>query len=265
MNSSPSIIVMTGDGLRHRFFVNHLIKNLNIIGVVFEMKSNLPRSKDKESNEIITQHFRERDETEERYFGSNDKFFMPSSNILEVQTGESNSPAVAKWINKHNPDYIILYGTSIIRDPLLSLFKGRIINMHLGLSPYYRGAGTNFWPLVNREPECVGATIHLAVLEVDSGPILAQVRPNPEVKDRCHDLGCKTIIAGTELMPRCLLNYHCKKLIPKPQTEKGYLYRKRDFNAQAVKKMWHNFETGMMQEYLQNMDEKRKKFPIIEI
>ena len=58
------------------------------------------------------------------------------------------------------PDVVLVCGTGILREELINLFPGHIINIHLGLSPYYRGAGTNFWPLVNREPEYLGATIH---------------------------------------------------------------------------------------------------------
>ena len=68
--------------------------------------------------------------------------------------------------------------------------------MHLGLSPYYRGSGTNFWPLVDRLPECVGVTIHLAIPSVDAGPILTQVRPDIEPTDRAHEIGSRAIIAG---------------------------------------------------------------------
>ena len=50
-------------------------------------------------------------------------------------------------------DVVLVFGTGILREALLSAFPGRLINIHLGLSPYYRGAGTNFWPLVNGEPE----------------------------------------------------------------------------------------------------------------
>ena len=75
------------------------------------------------------------------------------------------------------PDVVLVFGTGILREPLLSAFDGRIINIHLGLSPYYRGAGTNFWPLVNREPEYVGATIHYLDAGIDTGPIISHARP----------------------------------------------------------------------------------------
>ena len=70
------------------------------------------------------------------------------------------------------------------------------MNIHLGLSPYYRGAGTNFWPLVNGEPEYCGATIHILDGGVDTGPVIAHVRPEIAAGDGPHDIGNKTIVAA---------------------------------------------------------------------
>ena len=33
-----------------------------------------------------------------------------------------------------------------------------MINVHLGLSPYYKGSATNFWPFVNNELQFLGVT-----------------------------------------------------------------------------------------------------------
>lgn len=223
---SISLVIITGDGLRHRFFVNRLSEKFNVLGVVLEAKRPMPKGETDSEDRIIKEHFRERAEKEQWYFKGNDIFSILSDRLLMVANRESNSPEVFNWVRTFNPDYAILYGPSIIKDPLLSYFGRRMINMHLGLSPYYRGSGTNFWPLVNREPECVGVTIHLPILKVDAGDILKQGRPQPNVSDRCHDLGCKTIIRGTELMITCIEDFHKGIITPIPQNlEVGRVYR----------------------------------------
>jgi methionyl-tRNA formyltransferase len=138
--------------------------------------------------------------------------------------------------------------------------------MHLGLSPYCRGSGTNFWPLVFEQPECVGATIHLAVLSVDAGAILVQVRPDAEIGDRAHELGTKTIMAGAAALPRVLELFAAGQIAPRTQDlSRGRVFRRKDFNAAAVRQMWQNFETGMMRDYLTNAVERRAQFPIVEV
>jgi methionyl-tRNA formyltransferase len=148
------------------------------------------------------------------------------------------------------PDVVLVFGTGILRDPLLSTFAGRIINIHLGLSPYYRGAGTNFWPLVNREPEYVGATIHYLDAGIDTGPILAHARPHIESGDGAHDLGNKTIVAAAEALLRAAEAHVAGTARAVPQWAGGRLYQRKDFNAAAVTTMYRNFETGMIDEYL---------------
>ena len=53
------------------------------------------------------------------------------------------------------------------------------------MSPYYE-AWRNYWPLVNNEPECVGATFMKIDGGIDTGPILHQIRANFKIKDNIH-------------------------------------------------------------------------------
>jgi methionyl-tRNA formyltransferase len=170
------------------------------------------------------------------------------------------------WLQSRQPDFVILYGSSIIKPPLLDFYRDKMINLHLGLSPYYRGSGTNFWPLVYRQPECVGATIHMAVQSVDAGAILAQVRPAAEADDRAHELGTKTIIAAVDLLPHVLSLYSAGQIRPQPQDlTLGRTFKQRDFDAQAVRAMWREFDSGMMAEYLVDREERRGKYPIVDL
>jgi methionyl-tRNA formyltransferase len=139
-----------------------------------------------------------------------------------------------------------------------------MVNMHLGLSPYYRGTGTNFWPLVNSEPECVGATLHLAVAKVDAGPVLAQVRPDTAADDRAHDLGTKTIIAGARRLPSVIRDLAAGRATLHTQDlSQGRLYRRRDFNAEAVRVLWRNLDAGMVADYVCDKPTRDSGYPIV--
>ena len=56
----------------------------------------------------------------------------------------------------------------------------RAINIHMGLSPYYRGSSCNFWALYDSKPDYVGATIHLLSKGLDSGAMLFHAVPKAE-------------------------------------------------------------------------------------
>ncbi len=262
-----NVLLITGNKRRHKYAANVISKNLNLCGVVFESKFGNKKQKNisDSKNNIIVNHFDEREEAEKKYLGENTSL-SKDVHTINVDHGKSNSESVFQWVKNQNPDILLLYGSSIIKPPLLNFFEGRIINMHLGLSPYYRGSGTNFWPLVDGLPECVGATIHLATSKVDAGSILTQVRPQNIFKnDRAHDLGTKTIIAGLNklcnVVPRYLNNEI--KLFEQDLTI-GKLCRRKDFSEKAVKKLWENLSNGMIEQYLEQKRLRDSKYPIIE-
>ena len=73
-----------------------------------------------------------------------------------------------------------------------------IVNIHLGLSPYYKGSATNFWPFVYNKLQFLGVTFMKIDDGVDTGEILHQFRPELKPKDTVHDVGNKLIIKMTE-------------------------------------------------------------------
>lgn len=80
-------------------------------------------------------------------------------------------------------DLIVVFGCSLIREPLLSALMGRrAVNLHAGISPFYRGTACNFWAAYDGHPEYVGATIHRLSAGIDAGDILETVQA-PEEPD----------------------------------------------------------------------------------
>jgi len=58
------------------------------------------------------------------------------------------------------------------------LVKKKAINMHMGLSPYYRGSSCNFWALFDSNTHLVGSSIHLLSKGLDNGKILYHALPS---------------------------------------------------------------------------------------
>jgi folate-dependent phosphoribosylglycinamide formyltransferase PurN len=265
MKSVPKIIIITSNQLRHKYFASELCKSLDLAGIVAEEKSagiNAVQNLDPGDQAVINRHFKLRDEAEHKWFG--DDINWPNTEIINIQNNQVNDLWVSDWIVNKNPDIILLYGSGIIKDPLLSLFSGKIINLHLGLSPYYRGSGTNLWPLVYSEPECVGATIHLAVNKVDAGSILHQVRPDLSETDSVHDLGTKTIEKAVRQLPVIVNGYVSGRLVAEQQNLSiGKVFTIKQFNADSVRKMMYNFDRGMIPEYMAHFEIRNLNFPII--
>ena len=76
-------------------------------------------------------------------------------------------------------DCYLVFGSSYIKGELANfLISKKTINIHAGLSPYYRGTDCNFWALYDNNPHLVGATIHLLSKGLDNGPILYHAMPD---------------------------------------------------------------------------------------
>jgi methionyl-tRNA formyltransferase len=267
-SNMTKILLMTSNGLRHRYAANMLAKQLDLCAIVAEVKApiTLHLQKNEAESEIIKQHFAQRDISEKKILVDNWEFPV-KSDLLNVQSGTSNAIEVFEWVKNHNPEVIILYGTSIIKAPLLDHFNNRMINLHLGLSPYYRGSGTNFWPLVDNLPECVGATIHLATLTVDAGSILTQVRPDGiREDDGPHELGTKTIVTALKQFGWLIRAYLRNEITPiKQNLTIGKVCKRKDFTPEAVIKMQKNFQQGMISNYINQKPHRDCNYPIVHI
>lgn len=68
-------------------------------------------------------------------------------------------------------DFVVSYGyRKIIKEPYLSKYKNRIINIHISLLPFGRGSDPNFWAWFDSTPH--GVSIHYIDAGIDTGPII---------------------------------------------------------------------------------------------
>ena len=82
-----------------------------------------------------------------------------------------------------NYDLIVVFGSALITGRLLEACLALpTVNLHAGMSPFYRGSSCNFWAAYDGHPEYVGMTIHRLSAGVDAGDIL-EVVPAPDHPD----------------------------------------------------------------------------------
>jgi len=255
-------IVLTSSMRRHHFVANTLASRLEVGCVWQEEKSFQPLkyAGSTEDEAAIARHFAARDASEAEYFADHSTIAAP---VRRVGPGGCNAPDELAEMRRQAPDVVLVFGTGLLKQPLIDSFPGRIINIHLGLSPYYRGAGTNFWPLVNGEPEYCGATIHFLDIGVDTGPIIAHVRPEIRPGDGPHDIGNKTIAAAAAAQADAALALGAGGVRGVEQTGGGRVYRRADFSAAAVRRLYANFEAGMIDEYLRNKPARDAAVPLV--
>ena len=256
MENKMKIVVLTSNSLRHKFLANTLSSYCDDALIISECKPQTSSFDDSKNYTKIENHFLLRDKTEKSFF-PNDNYFI--SKTLPILYKEVNSPYVYKVIKNFKPDILIIFGSSIIKEPLISLLPtGHIINLHLGISPYYRGSGTNFWPFVNNELEYLGSTILHLDAGIDTGDIICHVRPKIELNDNVHTLGCKIIKSSVESLIKIIkLLDEGKKLNRVKQWDvKDRYYKTKDFDEIALSKYKNNLKNDMIKNYLDSEDKK---------
>lgn len=91
--------------------------------------------------------------------------------IPTLHTEDVNSKAVIDFLKDNSIDYIIVYGGKIIKSQIISIWNHKIINLHNGYSPQYRGSNTLFWPILENS-QYVGITIHYLTKDLDCGQLI---------------------------------------------------------------------------------------------
>ena len=100
-----------------------------------------------------------------------------------------NSEIVKARISKFAPRLVVVLGTSIIKKNTVQTIKDAssyFVNIHLGITPEYRGVKPEFWCILNKEPNMVGTTIHHLEAGIDTGKIIMQEKLAVEDLDRSY-------------------------------------------------------------------------------
>ena len=183
----------------------------------------------------MLEHVYARELSEKQFFKKlvdNNKNY--SNKEIIIKKGEINNEKVVSDIIKLSPDLIICYGSSIINSSLLDIFKNKFINVHLGISPYYRGSGTNVWPMINNEFDLIGATFMFIDSGIDTGKIIHQIRADIKKNDDPHLIGNR--LKKMTKVYRILVSKLMIFLVPNMETTiKGKLYLRKDFDKVACK------------------------------
>jgi folate-dependent phosphoribosylglycinamide formyltransferase PurN len=263
---SVPVVAITGNHLRHRWWAAQLAAapDLDLRGVVSEAKRASRQEARPDQPALVQAHFAARAEAERRHFGAAPAWEELGVSVREVELGAANSEETFAWVTEREPTHLLLLGCSIVREPLLAQFPRETVNTHLGLSPYYRGTATNFWPLERGEPECVGATIHLATARVDAGAILRQLRPQLAAEDSLHDIGCRALAAAATALPSTVAAYARGEREPVAQQAGGLLFKGADFGEEPLARALARLDAGMIPAYLADKAARDAAFPIVE-
>jgi methionyl-tRNA formyltransferase len=176
------VTLFTSNNHRHNYFINLLSNFCDELWVIQECKTLfMDKNNEKyENKNIIEEYFNKVLEAQNKIFK---KEFVNKNNknikTLPILNGELNKLPLSYLDDFLKSDIYVVFGSSYIKGELVDfLVKKKAINIHAGVSPYYRGTDCNFWALYDDNPHLVGTTIHLLSKGLDTGPILYHAMSN---------------------------------------------------------------------------------------
>ncbi|HCM67499.1 MAG TPA: hypothetical protein DIS62_00635 [Candidatus Kerfeldbacteria bacterium] len=276
------VIVLTDSSPRHYHFARSICSSSNVVGVFTGAKSantstfNRIRRELKSAERIskfILKRFydiqyrkylhllgtQQRD-AEKRHFDNSQALFKKEFGELETKVdpsiGSINSKVYIGQIASLRPDIIVVMGTCLIGKELMKAAP-LMLNLHTGLSPWYRGGSTNLWPFLFKDYGYFGVTIHIMHSSIDGGSIVYHGIPTIDATDSFPSINAKAIVIGTELMKAAINDYQNDKLASVDQTFSGKLFHNIDLHGYHIKRYIEN-----QQDFFSMVNWEKIRYPV---
>jgi methionyl-tRNA formyltransferase len=157
------VAILTTDTPHHRYFVNRLTAHCDIVDIMLV-----------EGGLVPDVPLPAQEEIEREVFGTLGEQWMTGlkarmTHYVDIN-GEWNSPQ----LTLKDVDLGIVFGTGKLEPHVFNAPRLGCINVHRGMSQWYRGLDCDLWPIYEGQFERVGVTIHQVDERLDTGKIVAQ-------------------------------------------------------------------------------------------
>lgn len=262
------VLVLCGRSPRHLYVANALCQAAEVLAIVQEAGSEFswkklfrtlrPDNFMRKSWRWLRDRRRYTGQGEARFFfgDSEPRFARPE---LVEQVPHINHPRVLELARELQPDLVAVFGTSLLRGPLLEQGRLGITNLHGGLSPEYRGADCTFWALYNGEPEKVGCTLHWIDAGIDTGGLIAHVSPKVMPDDDELTLFWRAVQSSAGVYAELLRRLAAGERFGQRQAHKGRLYQVKQRGLRHERSLARRLQTGLLRNL--NLDLRVTWFP----
>jgi len=202
------VTIFSSNQPRHLNLAREFSKFADIVYFISEVNTIFPGKVQGffKKTEIMQNYFSNVIQSEKKIFGNVD--FLPNNvKTLAIKSGDLNLLNQDQLGDALSSDLYVIFGASYIKGWLVDfLVSKKAINIHMGLSPYYRGSSCNFWALYDGNPSYVGATIHLLNKGLDSGNILFHCIPKLLDSDNPFDFSMRAVLVAQKGLIKTIKN-----------------------------------------------------------
>jgi len=208
------IAILTTDTKHHNYFINKVKDRHDVACIVYEKRKCIKNYK--------TGPFfdKEQDLYDDKLFENGvDKAIDDELLKKTIEIYSVNSQAFQRYLNFLQVDLAVSFGVGLIKDYIFKTPKYGTINMHRGISQYYRGMESDLWAIYNKDFDNLGVTIHFVDENLDTGSILSQENFKINKEDEIYHLRYKWSALGTKLIENVLDNFSTQS--PQKQEKAG--------------------------------------------
>ena len=258
------LILFSGDHPRHLFVNKKILEFFDDIFVIVMQREELlpkpPIELDNHEKKLFQLHFKNRYRVESSVYGDlNAHEVFKNFNSIFIKPNELNTELVADKVKKFNADFCFVFGVDLIVDPVIEVLPVDKINLHLGLSPWYKGSATLFWPFYHLEPQFCGSTFHQITKQADAGEIIHQCVPELMSGDTIHDIGARCVVKARDELSKIFFYWKReRKFNGIVQKTSGRNWRGADFHASQLRVIYDLYKDKMVDSYLSGAQSNRK-------
>ncbi|WP_341279847.1 methionyl-tRNA formyltransferase [Paenibacillus sp. FSL H8-0537] len=249
------LIFLTGSHPRHLHIAKRLHEEGLLQALLIEKREELMPNPHPSWSELdqhnFVRHFSDRQSAEEQAFGEADLKVFEGIPVREVTIDQLNSSETRQWVIEQNPQAVVSYGVHKLDEETLSVFPEISWNIHGGLSPWYRGNITLFWPFYFLKPNWAGMTIHQLTSQLDGGAVIHHSVPELHRGEGLHDVACNAVKQAAEdlihLFNKMGEGQSFKAI---PQRSSGKLFTSKDWAPQHLRLVYNTFNNDIVDRYL---------------
>jgi methionyl-tRNA formyltransferase len=130
---------------------------------------------------------------------------------------ELNDAIVAQTLKDLKPDLVVFTGGGIVRPTILEAAGAGVVNCHIGVLPPYRGMDVVEWPVLTKDFENIGLTVHFMEKGLDTGEILYVKRVQPNRSDTIKTLRERIEPMMSEALATTVIDFLAGKIQRQPQ------------------------------------------------
>jgi methionyl-tRNA formyltransferase len=265
------LLLWIGNEPNQKALANKLAEEFNVIGIVTESR--------KQNRKITVKRLF--DSLYERIFLSPmnkawwgmknyyEQKYIEYPDVKHIDVENINKEEAYNFSRELNPDLIIVSGTRIVKNKMLSInAKQGILNLHTGLSPYIKGGPncTN-WCIATKQYHLVGNTIMWIDEGIDSGNIVTTEHTEIEWSESLLDIHIAVMEHAHELYKKAIrfISLGGKSNVSQSELGKGKTYYSKDWKLKNKKELIQNLNKIQCDTFKDEIENKRKDIKTVGI